>query len=551
MVAKTSIYYDIVTEFQNKGAKQAQQSMGLLEKSANSLGKKLAATFGAAALLKFGKDAVHMAAEENRQFAILGNTLNNLGLGFAAVSSRTFIENLALASGVANDVLTPAYQKLLIATGNVIQSQKDLQTAMDVSMATGKDLDAVTTAISKGYLGNTTALSRLGAGLDKTLLKTGNMDAIMRKLSATFAGSTATSVDTAAGSMARITEATRQATEAIGNGLIGAFTSLTAGGSITNAINDIVKFGTTIGNAIKQIGDMIAAIKRMPIVGSILNSAFKELFNTNPLIKVVTVLSKMQTNKNAPSALSAGELTGQSMLATAAQTKVTAQRLADAKATATVLANTKKTTAELKLQNQLKILGDPSTNLQKAELMAALQKDISAAARDQLNIQLLLLNATTQTGAALQKSVDDATILTQKALIAQGKVMLIDGSIVDLATAKNPFEGWDQYVQDALNAILKLKKEMQNLNFVYPTAPPTGLSAADLYNTNPYNIAPYTDQNTFSYPTAPPTGLSSSSFYSPVSLNITLDKGLIIDTTNAASAAGSQVTINRNQNQFV
>jgi len=551
MVAKTSIYYDIVTEFQNKGAKQAQQSLGLLEKSANSLGKKLAATFGAAALLKFGKDAVHMAAEENRQFAILGNTLNNLGLGFAAVSSRTFIENLALASGVANDVLTPAYQKLLIATGNVIQSQKDLQTAMDVSMATGKDLDAVTTAISKGYLGNTTALSRLGAGLDKTLLKTGNMDAIMKKLSATFAGSTATSVDTAAGSMARITEATRQATEAIGNGLIGAFTSLTAGGSITNAINDIVKFGTTIGNAIKQIGDIIAAIKRMPIVGSILNSAFKELFNTNPLIKVVTVLSKMQTNKNAPSALSAGELTGQSMLATAAQTKVTAQRLADAKSTANILANTKKTTAELKLQNQLKILGDPSTNLQKAELLAALQKDISASARDQLNIQLLLLNATTQTGAALQKSVDDATILTQKALIAQGKVMLIDGSIVDLATAKNPFEGWDQYVQDALNAILKLKKEMQNLNFVYPTAPPTGLSAADLYNTNPYNIAPYTDQNTFSYPSAPPTGLSSSSFYSPVSLNITLDKGLIIDTTNAASAAGSQVTINRNQNQFV
>ena len=29
MVAKTSIYYDIVTEFQNKGAKQAQNSFGV------------------------------------------------------------------------------------------------------------------------------------------------------------------------------------------------------------------------------------------------------------------------------------------------------------------------------------------------------------------------------------------------------------------------------------------------------------------------------------------------------------------------------------------
>jgi hypothetical protein len=557
MVAKTSIYYDIVTEFQNKGAKQAQQSLGILEKSAASLGKKLAATFGAAALFKFGKDAVHMAAEENRQFAILSNTLNNLGLGFAAVSSRTFIENLALASGVANDVLTPAYQKLLIATGNVIQSQKDLQTAMDVSMATGKDLDAVTTAISKGYLGNTTALSRLGAGLDKTLLKTGNMDAIMKKLSATFAGSTATSVDTAAGSMARITEATRQATEAIGNGLIGAFTALTAGGSITNAINDIVKFGTTIGNAIKQIGDIIAAIKRFPIVGSLLNTAFKDIFTNNPLVKVVTVLSKMQASKNAPSALSAGELTGQSMLATQAQAKVTAQRLADAKSTATVLANTKKTTAELRLQNQLKILGDPSTNLQKAELLAALQKDISASARDQLNIQLLLLNATTQTGAALQKSIDDATILTEKALIAQGKVMLIDGSIVDLATAKNPFEGFDKYVQDALNAILLLNQAILNMPSVMPGGYGTygGSGILPGYGTT-YGpgIGAQGDITTPSGPTGrygvdygPGIGATTGQ---TVSLNITLDKGLIIDTTNASSANGSPVSINRLSNQF-
>jgi hypothetical protein len=553
MAAKVSTYIDIISEYKNAGAKQAQQSMGILEKSAASLGKKLAATFGAAALIKFGKDAVTMAANENKAFTLLGNTLNNLGLGFASVNSKAFIENLALASGVAIDTLIPAYQQLLVATGDVALSQKDLAIAMDVSMATGKDLAAVTTAISKAYLGNTTALSRLGAGLDKALLKTGDMNLIMARLSSTFAGSTTAAADTAGGAIARLTEATRQATVQIGDGLIGAFTSLTAGGSLTNAINDIVKLGTTIGNAIAEVGDLIAAVKRMPIVGTILTSVFKGLFTDNIVFKGISALAKLKENKNAPSALSAGELTGQSMLATAAQTKVTAQRLADAKATAIVLANTKKTTAELKLQNQLKILGDPATNLQKAELMAALQKDVSAEARNQLDIQLLLLNATTQTGAALQKSIDDATILTQQALIAQGKVMLIDGSIVDLATAKNPFEGWDQYVQDALNGVLKLKKELQNLTIDYGIGAPTGLSAADLYNTNPYNIAPYTDQNTFSYPSAPPSGLSAADLYNtnPFNINISFDKGLIIDTTNAASAAGSQVTINRNQNQFV
>jgi hypothetical protein len=488
----------------------------------------------------------------------LGNTLNNLGLGFASVNSKAFIENLALASGVTIDTLIPAYQQLLVATGDVALSQKDLAIAMDVSMATGKDLASVTTAISKAYLGNTTALSRLGAGLDKALLKTGDMNLIMARLSSTFAGSTTAAADTAAGAIARLSEASRQATVQIGDGLISAFTSLTAGGSLTNAINDIVKLGTTIGNAIAEVGDLIAAVKKMPIVGSILTSVFKGLFTDNIVFKGITALAKLKENKNAPSAVSAGELSGQAMLAAKAQAAATAKRLADAKSTATILANTKATTAELKLQNQLKILGDPSTNLQKAELMAALQKDITQASRDQLNIQLLLLDASTQTGAALQKSIDDATILTEKTLIAQGKVMLVDGSIVDLATAKNPFEGFDKYVQDALNAILRLNQAILTIPSVMPGGLGTygGSGVQPGYGTT-YGpgIGATGDNSTLSGPLGrygvdygPGIGATNNQ---TVSLNISLDQGLIVNTTNAASAAGSQITINRNQNQFV
>ena len=561
MVAKTSIFYDVIMQFQDKGSKQAQNSMGILEKSAASLGKKLAATFGTAALLKFGKDAVNLASQENKAFTLLGNTLNNLGLGFASVNSKAFIENLALASGVTIDTLIPAYQQLLVATGDVALSQKDLAIAMDVSMATGKDLATVTTAISKAYLGNTTALSRLGAGLDKALLKTGDMNLIMTRLSSTFAGSTTAAADTAAGAIARLSEASRQATVQIGDGLISAFTSLTAGGSLTNAINDIVKLGTTIGNAIAEVGDLIAAVKKMPIVGSILTSVFKGLFTDNIVFKGITALAKLKENKNAPSAVSAGELSGQAMLAAKAQAAATAKRLVDAKSTATILANTKATTAELKLQNQLKILGDPSTNLEKAELMAALQRDITQASRDQLNIQLLLLDASTQTGAALQKSIDDATILTEKTLIAQGKVMLVDGSIVDLATAKNPFEGFDKYVQDALNAILRLNQAILNMPTVMPggygTYGGTGILPGYGVTYGP-GIGATGDTTTSSSSSGPlgqygvdyGPGIGATNNQT-VSLNISLDPGLIINTTNAATAAGTQLSINRNQNVFV
>lgn len=564
MVAKTSIYYDIVTEFQNKGAKQAQQSMGILEKSAASLGKKLAATFGAAALIKFGKDAVTMAANENKAFTLLGNTLNNLGLGFASVNSKAFIENLALASGVAIDTLIPAYQQLLVATGDVALSQKDLAIAMDVSMATGKDLAAVTTAISKAYLGNTTALSRLGAGLDKALLKTGDMNLIMARLSSTFAGSTAVAADTAAGAIARLSEAGRQATVQIGDGLIGAFTSLTAGGSLTNAINDIVKLGTTIGNAIAEVGDLIAAVKKMPIIGTILTSVFKGLFTDNIVFKGISALAKLKENKNAPSAVSAGELTGQSMLATQAQAKVTAAKLAEAKSTATILANTKKTTAELKAQAALKALGNPADDLAKAELIAALQKDVSAEAKLQLQYQLDLLNLQNLSGAALQKAADQALYLKEQVLAAYGLIQLANGAVVNFATAKNPFEGFDVTLTALLKALYGVNDIMvtigQSITKANGAALGLSQSLLDKYagtyqppvgGTN--GIAPYADQNTFTYPSAPPSGLSAADLYNtnPFNISISLDPGLIINTTNAASAAGSQVTINRNQNQFV
>ena len=161
MVAKTSIYYDIITEYQNKGAKQAETSFASLQKKAVTLAKAFGLAFSAKEIIDFGKAAVNMAAQENKQFTVLGNTLKNIGLGFASVDAKSFIESTALATGTAIDTLIPAYQNLLVATGNVTQSQQDLQTAMDVSAGTGKDLATVTTAIAKGYLGNTTALTHL------------------------------------------------------------------------------------------------------------------------------------------------------------------------------------------------------------------------------------------------------------------------------------------------------------------------------------------------------------------------------------------------------
>jgi hypothetical protein len=560
MTTKVNTYIDIITEYQNKGAKQAETSFAGLQKKAISLGKAFGVAFAAKEVVDFGKAAVNMAAQENKQFTVLGNTLKNIGLGFASVDAKSFIESTALATGTAIDTLIPAYQNLLVATGNVTQSQQDLQTAMDVSAGTGKDLATVTTAIAKGYLGNTTSLTRLGAGLDKTLLKTGRMDLIMKQLATTFKGDAAIAADTTAGKMARVGEAARQATVQIGEGLINAFSSLTAGGSISNATKDIVNFGKTIGDAIAGIGDLINKIKNMPIIGTI----FKDLFKVIGFIdgySPIALLAKLHQSSIKPAvAPSDRQVEHQLALNAAAQKKALANKAATLAIDKSILATQKAQTLEQKNQALLKILGSASQDFERANLMAALAHAQTQEIKDQLQYQLDLLDATNQTGAAQTKTIDNAIILKEKMLLAIGQVMLVDGSIVNLADAKNPFAGFDKYVQDALNAILTLNQAILNMPSVMPGGYGTygGSGILPGYGTT-YGpgIGAQGDTTTSSGPSAPlgrygvdyGPGIGATTGQT-VSLNISLDPGLIINTTNASTANGSPVSINRLSNQF-
>jgi hypothetical protein len=560
MVAKTSIYLDLISEYKDKGAKQAESSFARLGKSALSLAKSYGVAFSGAALVAFSVKAIKAAADEDKAFAVLGNTLKNLGLSFAATDSKSFIENLALGTGVTIDKLIPAYQNLLVATGNVAQSQRDLKTAMDVTAGTGTDLETVTKAISKGYLGNTVGLMKLGAGLDKVLVKTGRMDLIMKQLSNTFKGGAATAANTAAGAMARVSEATHLATVSIGEGLIYAFESLGSGSSVTGATSAIVDFGTAISNAIKGVGDLIAQIKNLVYLGPILGPLLKGLAwiidKTNPEILLTKALGKLHTSTVAKS-FSSGEASGQYMLDLAAQKKVLANKAAQKKLEADILASQKKQTLEQKQQALLKILGSPQQDFEIMNLQAALQKDISASARDSLNYQLLFLQAQNQTGAALTKSIDDLIIMKEKGLIAQGQVMLIDGSIVNLKDAKNPFAGFDKYVQDALAAILLLNQAILNMPSVMPggygtyggsgIAPGYGVTYGPGIGAQGDTTTPSGPIGRYGVDYGPGIGATNNQ---TVSLSISLDPGLIVNTTNASTANGSAITINRTSNQF-
>jgi len=263
----SNIVIDILAEFTGKKAfKQAETSTDKLNRSAKNLGKTLGLTFSGAAVLAYAKKSIKAAAEDQAAQASLAQTLKNLGLetGNTAEAVNGFISNLERQTGILDDELRPAMDRLLRATGSVSESQKLLGLALDISAGTGKDLTQVTQGLQKAFLGNLQGLGRLGVGLTKAELKTGNFADITQKLTDLFAGQAERQADSFKGSIDKLSVAANNASEIIGTGLIAALQGLGKDESINSLTTDIEDFATEISKSIQAIGLLLGLLKTVP-----------------------------------------------------------------------------------------------------------------------------------------------------------------------------------------------------------------------------------------------------------------------------------------------
>lgn len=208
----------------NKGSTEVEGFGGKIEK----FGKVAAAAFAAAAAAavayagKIAIDGVKAAiadeAAQVRLAAALENATGATRDQIAAVEQQ--ITKTALATGVADDQLRPALQRLALSTGDTAKAQELLNLALDVSQATGKPLETVANALGKAYDGNTTALGKLGIGLSSAELKTMSFTDVQGKLSDLFGGAAAKNAETFQGRMDRLKVAFDEAKETIGYALL-------------------------------------------------------------------------------------------------------------------------------------------------------------------------------------------------------------------------------------------------------------------------------------------------------------------------------------------
>jgi len=225
----------------------------------------------------FALSAAKAAAEDEKSQKRLANSIKNTaGATDAQVAStEKFITSMQFTYGVADDKLRPAFETLTRATGDLGESQSLMQTAMDVSAGTGKDLTAVSLALAKAHNGNIGALTRLGIPLDKSIIKNKDFNAALEVLNATFTGSAATSADTFAGRMEIVQQHLGEAKEQIGAALmpvlegmatfltetivpnvqafVDGLTGVTTGGSTAYA--SVKKWGTEVRSVLKWVGD--------------------------------------------------------------------------------------------------------------------------------------------------------------------------------------------------------------------------------------------------------------------------------------------------------
>jgi len=211
-----------------RGLKQAEADTTLFGSTVSKISKRAQLAFAAMAAsagyaaIRIGQEAVQAALEDEKSQVTLAKALQNTTKATDAQIAATedYISKTQLAFGVSDTKLRPALANLTRATGDLEKSQKLTNLALDISAATGKDLESVTLALGKAYNGNVGALTKLGVPLDEATKKTKDFNVVQDKLTELFGGAAAANADTYAGRLAIVSEKTGELKESIGTLLL-------------------------------------------------------------------------------------------------------------------------------------------------------------------------------------------------------------------------------------------------------------------------------------------------------------------------------------------
>jgi len=204
----------------NNGLKGLNKSTGGLIPGFSNIGLAATAAFGAVAT---GLTLAARAAIEDEKSQV--ELQRQLERTFGAneeltTSAERYISVTQLRTGTSDTELRSSLGTLVRATGDLTKSQDLLNTAQDISVATGKDLGSVTLALAKASQGQFTALSRLGIPLDESTKKSKDFGKVLDLLEGQFGGAADAAANTFGGKLKIIQAQFGEIVETIGAALL-------------------------------------------------------------------------------------------------------------------------------------------------------------------------------------------------------------------------------------------------------------------------------------------------------------------------------------------
>jgi len=258
-----SMVVSALATWDGKALTKGEKQIGSFSKKLKGLGGALGLAFGAAAVVKFGKDSVKAFAENERSAKRLSGVVKNLGQAFETPMIEENLDRISAKYGYQGEVLREAYQKLLTATGSVTKSNELLNASLDISAGSGEDLLTVNQDLAALYVGNTKGLKKYNLGLTQAELKTLDFEKGVALLSKTFKGAAGDDLETYGGKMRVLGEAADNAQEIIGGALVDSIMILAGDTSIENLSDSMAELATNSANALtglakffKTVGDL-------------------------------------------------------------------------------------------------------------------------------------------------------------------------------------------------------------------------------------------------------------------------------------------------------
>jgi hypothetical protein len=327
-----------------KGLKDAEKAVDKSAAQIIDFGKKAALAFAAvgAAATAFAVSAVKAAAQDEKARKNLEQVIRSSTQAteqqIAGIDK--YITAQSIATATTDDVLRPAFSRLIRSTQDVTKAQDLLTLAQEISIATGKPLESVTNALGRAYDGSNTALGKLGLGIDAATLRTQSFEETTNQLRETYQGFIDNEATNAEFKFRQLTIAVDETKEQIGAALlpivkeladyfletavplIQAFAAgfsgengVTAG--ITEATEGAYQFGEQVRSTLK----FVVSIKdELLVLGAIITGVFvasKIVAFVTAIMTLVTAMKALRTAA-AGAAVATAFATGGASVGTAA-----------------------------------------------------------------------------------------------------------------------------------------------------------------------------------------------------------------------------------------